>query len=164
MAARRASAEGCQVQMTSSAEGRQPASLATHPRNVLDTELILGPTWDGVVCLLTTCKLLLRLLSHSIWNHFFRIQGSNFPGDYLIHQAQPETFSASFQTPATLSGSCPPHFHFAFCRGKREDGNSLVKARKCQAVPGTSIQFEEWDNPIGYHAISLDVEDPADGG
>ena len=163
--------DGCQVQMStcglpgsSSSEGRQPGSHGTHPRNVLDTELPLGPAWDRVVCLLTTCKLLLRLLSHSIWNHFFRTEGSIFPSDYLIHQAQPETFSASFQTPATLSGSGPLHFHFAFCRGKREDGNSLVKARKCQAVPGTSIQLEEWDNPIGYHAVSLDVEDPADGG
>lgn len=68
---------------SSSLEGGQPGSHGALLRNVLDTELSVGPSWDGAVCLLTCKKLLLRLPSRFIWDHFFEIEGSNFPGESI---------------------------------------------------------------------------------
>ena len=129
---------------SSSSEEGQPGSHGALLRNVLDTELSVGPAWDGAVCLLTFKKLLLRLLNHFIWDHFFEIEGPNFPSEsYLIYQGQLETFfsflpnlkdAGNAQLPDTLIESCTPsYFHFAFGTDKREVDHSLVKARKHQA-------------------------------
>lgn len=94
----------CQAPSPESESSQELREL--HLRNVLDTELTLGPTWAGRVCFLMCRKLVLRLLSNSICNHhFFGVEESNFPSEsisFITISLRP------FQLPSRLGGCRVP--------------------------------------------------------